>query len=191
MIGSLFLWIATIVILAIVIGSFIIIYNGLVRLKRSINKSRKNIDVLLKQRNDELPKIIDTCKEYMGYEKGVINEVTEKRTEAQKAESPKEEAKADEHVKQILGKLFAVAEDYPELKANKNFQQLQNRISSLEDQIADRREFYNSTVNTYNIRINQIPYNIIANLLGYQEKELFQVPEEEKADIDISEAFGN
>lgn len=189
MIGSLIIWLAVALVLIVAIGYTVIIYNGLIRLKRNIEKAWKNIDVLLKQRHDEIPKLIDTCKEYMGYEKDVIKDVTEERTKAEKAQSPKKQAEAENNLNGALGNLFAVAEDYPELKASENFQQLQDRVSSLEDQIADRREFYNSTVTTYNIRINQIPYNFIANLLGYKEKELYQVSEEEKKDIDISEAF--
>ena len=186
---NMFLWVGFVVLIIIIVGSFITIYNGLIHLKKSIKKAWKNIDVLLKQRNDELPKIIDACKVYMGYEERVIKEVTANRLEAQKAISPKEEALANEHIKKTLLRLFAVAENYPKLKASKNFQKLQERISKLENKISDRREFYNSVVNTYNIRINQIPHSIVADFLKYEEMELFNVPEEEKADIDIMKSF--
>ncbi len=168
---------------------FIIIYNGLIRLRKNIDKAWSNINILLKQRNNELPKLIDTVKQYMNYEKKVLKQLTKARTKVQKANTPKENAEADKSIRGALTNLFAVAEDYPELQADDSFKQLQNRISALEEQLSDRREFYNDSVNTYNIRINQIPYNLVASLLNYTEKELFKVKESEKKDIDISEQF--
>lgn len=180
-------------VLLLVVGGIVVyavmIYNGLVRLNRNIDKAWSNIDVLLKQRSDELPKLIDTAQEYMDYEQEVIENVTEARTKAERAEGPSEEADADEAVKGALANLFAVAEDYPELRANESFQQLQDRIAEIEERIADRREFYNSAVNTYNIRINQIPYVFVANMMNYEERELFQVSEEDRRDVDVSELF--
>lgn len=169
----------------------IMIYNGLVRLRRNIDKAWSNIDVLLKQRNDELPKLIDSAKQYMDYERDVLQNVTEARTQVQNASGPKESAEANNMLEGALGEFFAVAEDYPELKANENFKQLQERISSIEEQIADRREFYNESVNTFNIRINQIPYNIVANMMGYTSRELFEASEQEKQDVDVGQAFNN
>lgn len=182
--------IGIVVLLAIVlIGYAVSVYNSLVRLNRDCDKAWSNIDVLLKQRSDELPKLIDTAREYMEYEEGVLKDVTEARKKADSANTPAEEAEADAAIKGALGNLMAVAEDYPELKANENFNQLQDRISEIEDKIADRREYYNATVNTYNIRIHQIPYNIVANQLQYTDRELFDVDEEDKEDVDISKAF--
>lgn len=179
----------------IIVGAILIyavmMYNGLIRLRKNIDEAWSNIEVLLKQRSDELPKLIDTAQEYMDYERDVLQNVTEARTEVQQASGPGEAADANESLRGALGEFFAVAEDYPELKANKNFQQLQDRISSIEEQIADRREFYNESVNTYNIRIDQIPYNIMANLMGYTEKDLFEASEEAKQDVDIGQAFNN
>lgn len=169
----------------------VMIYNGLVRLKRNIEKSKGNIDVLLKQRNDEIPKLVDTAQEYMDYEQEVLNEITEARTEVEQANSPKEQAEADQMLRGALGNFFAVAEDYPDLKATEQFQQLQNRISEIEDKIADRREFYNDSVTTYNTRINQIPYNVMAKMMGYTEKEVFEATEQEKQDVDIDQQFNN
>jgi len=172
-----------------IVGYAVMIYNGLVRLRKKINKAWSNIDVLLKQRNDELPKLIDSAQEYMDYEQEVMNEITAARNEAQKASSPAAQAEAEQHMQNALGNFFAVAEEYPSLKATEQFQQLQNRISEIENRIADRREFYNQSVNTYNIRINQIPYNIMANLIGYHNKELFEATKQEKQDINIAEQF--
>jgi Uncharacterized conserved protein len=172
-----------------VVAYSVMVYNSLVRLRRNIEEAWSNIGVLLKQRSDELPKLIDTAQEYMEYERDVLQKITEARTAVQQAGSPEEAAQADENLRGALGELFAVAEDYPELRSSENFQQIQERISSLEEQIADRREFYNESVNTYNIRINQIPYNFFANMMGYQDKELFEASEEERADVDITAQF--
>jgi len=188
--GALIAGVAGVLIVGGIIAYAVMIYNGLVRLRRNIDKAWSNIDVLLKQRSDELPKLIDTAEQYMEYERDVLQEVTEARTEVQQAQGPEETGQAEGMLSEALGNLFAVAEDYPELKANENFQQLQDRISSIEEQRADRREFDNQSVNTYNIRINQIPYNIFANLMGYEDKELFQVSEEDRADVDVASQFG-
>lgn len=174
---------------ASVIGYVIMAYNSLVRLKRDCEKAWSNIDVLLKQRSEELPKLIDTAKEYMEYEEDILKDVTEARTMVDKAETPREQALADEQVKSALDNLLAVAEDYPKLKANESFQQLQSRISDIEDKIADRREYYNEAVNTYNVRIHQIPYNFIADSMGYGDRELFEVDEGAREDVDISATF--
>lgn len=173
-----------------IVAYAVMIYNGLVRLRRNVDKSWSNIDVLLKQRQEELGKLIDTAQEYMEYEEKVLQEITEARTEAQKAGSPAEEAEADEMLKGALADLNAVAEDYPELRSSENFQQLMDRISEVEEQIADRREFYNESVNRYNIRIQQIPYVFVANAIGYEDKELFEASPEDREDVDVAEAFG-
>lgn len=180
-----------VLVIGILVVYGVMIYNSLIRLRRNIDKAWSNIDVLLKQRRDEIPKLIDTVEEYMEYEEGVLKDITEKRTEAEKAQGPSEKADKETDLGGALGNLFAVAEDYPELKANEEFKQLQNRISSIEEQIADRREFYNNSVNTFNIRINQIPYNFVSNMIGYTEKELFEATNQEKKDIDIESQFSN
>ena len=176
-----------VVILAVVaaVVYFITVYNSLVRLRNNIDKAWANIDVLLKQRHDELPKLIETCKGYMQYEQKTFQLIVEARTAFLKATSVGEKAQADNLMSGALKTLFAVAEKYPELKANNNFMQLQNRISELEEKIADRREFYNDSVNTYNIRIQQLPDVFIAGLMSLQRKELFQVAEEDRRDVEV------
>ena len=171
-----------------VVGIFvylITIYNSLVRLKNDIDKAWANIDVLLKQRHDELPKLIETCKGYMQYEQKTFQLITEARTAFMKAGSVGEKAQADNMISGALKSLFAVAENYPELKANNNFMQLQKRISELEEKIADRREFFNDDVNTYNIRIQQLPDVFIAHLMSLQRKDLFKVSEEDRSDVEV------
>jgi len=175
-----------VVLLIVVLGGYVIsIYNSLVRLKNNINKAWSNIDVLLKQRHDELTKLMNTVKGYMKYEEKVLTAVTKARTAFMDARSVGDKAKADNMMTGALKSLFAVAENYPDLKANQNFMQFQDRISSLENQIADRREFYNDSVNTFNIRIEQIPHVIIARMLGYTARELFKVDEADRQDVNV------
>jgi len=169
----------------ILIGYFISIYNSLIRLKNNIKKAWSNIDVLLKQRHDELTKLLKTVKGYMEYEKDVLTRVTEARTAFLNAKGVADQARADNMMAGALKSLFAVAENYPELKANQSFIQFQSRISEIENQIADRREFYNDSVNTFNIRIEQIPHVFIARMLGYTPRELFKVAEADRADVEI------
>ena len=176
------------VVVLFVVGIFaylITIYNSLVRLKNDIDKAWANIDVLLKQRHDELPKLIETCKGYMQYEQKTFQLITEARTAFMKASSVSEKAQADNMISGALKSLFAVSENYPDLKANNNFIQLQKRISELEEKIADRREFYNDDVNTFNIRIQQIPDVFIAGMMHLQHHDLFKVTEEDRQDVDV------
>ena len=185
---GLYLIILVVVVLVVLafLGYFVIIYNGLVRLKNNIKKSWANIDVLLKQRSDELPKLIETVKGYMKYEKGVLTEVTKARTAVMKATTIPAKAKADGMLSAALKNLFAVAENYPKLEANNSFIQLQGRISGIENELADRREFYNDSVNEYNIRIQSFPDMIVARMLGYvTPEEMFKVEESAKADVKI------
>ena len=170
----------------IFVGYFISIYNSLIRLKNNIEKAWSNIDVLLKQRHDELTKLLATVKGYMKHEKGVLTEITKARTAFLDAKTVGAKAQADNIMAGALKSLFAVAENYPELKADRSFGQFQERISEVEDHIADRREFYNDSVNTFNIRIEQIPHVFIARMLGYVARELFKVDEADRQDVDIS-----
>jgi LemA protein len=155
-------------------------------LKNDIDRSFANIDVLLKQRHDELPKLIDTCKGYMQYEQKTLQAVTEARTAYMRATTPAEKTQADGMVSAALKTLFAVAENYPDLKANTNFLQLQGRITELEEKIAAQRSRYNEDVNQYNIRIAQIPANFVAGFMGLQPHALFQAPEAEREDVKVS-----
>ncbi|HET7841899.1 MAG TPA: LemA family protein [Terriglobia bacterium] len=176
------------VVILVIIGFilyFITIYNSLVRLKNDIDKAWSNIDVLLKQRHDELPKLIETCKGYMQYEQATLQKVVEARNAYTQASSVGQKAQADNMISAALKSLFALSESYPDLKANNNFMQLQKRISELEERIADRREFYNDDVNTYNIRIQQLPDVFIAKMLNLQHHELFKVTDEDRRDVEV------
>jgi LemA protein len=164
---------------------FITIYNSLVRLRNDMDKAWANIDVLLKQRHDELPKLIETCKGYMQYEQKTFQLITEARTAFLRANTVGEKAQADNLITGALKSLFAVSENYPDLKANNSFMQLQKRISELEERIADRREFFNDDVNTFNIRIQQLPDVFVAKMLNLQRRELFKVSEEDRRDVEV------
>jgi LemA protein len=174
-----------IIVIAVVIY-FVGLYNSLVRFKNNIDRSFSDIDVLLKQRHDELPKLIETCKGYMQYEQKTLQAVTEARTAFMRATTPSQKAQADNMVSGALKTLFAVAEKYPDLKANTNFMQLQGRITELESKIAAQRSAYNEDVNAFNIRIAQIPANFVAGLMGLQPHALFQVAEADREDVKVS-----
>lgn len=174
------------VLLFVAIGMVIYIigiYNGLITVKNNIDKSWSNIDVLLKQRHDELPKLIASVEGYMKHEKSVLENITKARTSFMNANSVQEKAQADGMVTGALKSLFAVAENYPQLQASQNFMQLQSRISGLENEIADRREFYNDSVNTFNIRIEQFPDILIARMLAYTKREMFKVTAQDREDV--------
>jgi LemA protein len=166
------------------------IYNGLVAIKNDIDKAWANIDVLLKQRHDELTKLLDTTKGYMEFERDTLTKITQARTQYQQAVTVDQKAQADQSMTSALRGFFAVAENYPELKANTNFQLLEKRISELESQIADRREFYNDSVNTFNIRIQQVPDTFVAAFMQLTPRTMLKVDEADKADVKMSFAQG-
>jgi len=187
-IGS-FVIIGTIVVLLLYA---VTIYNNLVRLKHNVSKAWSNIDVLLKQRHDELPKLVETCKQYMQYEQDTLEKVMKARSAvsaAREAGDVKALGPAEGHLRAGLMNLFAVAEAYPELKANDSFQHLQARISGLENGIADRREFYNDSVNINNIRIEQFPDVFLARIFNFTARELLEFSEAEKRDVDLKALF--
>lgn len=167
------------------IGYFVGIYNGLIQVRNNIDKAWANIDVLLKQRHDELPKLIETCKGYMKYEQSVLEKLTQARTSFMNAATVEDKTKAENLLNQSLRTLFAVSENYPDLKANASFLQFQSRISGLENEIADRREFFNESVNVYNIRIQQMPDVFVANALGYTRRSMLEIPKEETQDVKV------
>ena len=161
------------------------IYNGLISLKNNIEKAWANIDVLLKQRTDLIPNLVETVKGYMKYEKNLLTEITSLRTAMMSASTPGEKAKASEAISSSLKSIFAVAENYPKLEASQNFLKLQEQLSAIENQIADRREFYNDSVMLFNTRIHSIPDTIFASMMGLKVKEYFKVAEEDKKVVQV------
>ncbi len=163
----------------------VVIYNGLVRLRNDIDRAWANIDVLLKQRHDEVPNLVEAVKGYMQHEQQTLLAVTQARTAAMSAGTVAQKAQADVLLTSALRSLFVTAENYPQLKASDNFLKLQNRISELEDHIADRREFFNDDVNTYNTRIQQLPDALVARFLDLKPREMFKVSDEERRAIEV------
>lgn len=170
----------------------ITLYNHLVQLKHGVAKAWANIDVLLKQRHDELPKLVEVCKQYKQFEQQTLQRVIAARAQVQTAREGQDIqalGKAEGMLRMGLGSLFAVAEAYPELKANEHFSQLLSRVTGLENGIADRRELYNESVNIYNVGIEQFPAVLIANMFGYSGKPLLEFASAEKADVDMKTLF--
>ena len=163
----------------------VILYNELVRLRNDNDRAWANIDVLLKQRRDEIPNLVETVKGYMQHERQTLESITQARASSMNAASIGQKAQADLMMTGALRGLFAVAENYPQLKANENFLKLQNRISELEERIADRREFFNDDVNTYNTRIRQLPEVFLANLMALQPREFFKVSEDDRKLVEV------
>ena len=187
--------IASIIFLVVVVGLALYvvnIYNHLVRLKHNVSKAWSNIDVLLKQRHDEIPKLVETCKQYMKFEQETLEKVMQARSrvsEARQSQDVPGLGLAEGALRMGLGQLFALAEDYPELRANENFQHLQGRISTLENTIADRREFYNESVNINNIGIETFPDLIVARLFGFGPRDLLEFVADEIADVSVKKLF--
>jgi LemA protein len=167
------------------VGYFLSIYNSLIEMKNNVGRSWANIDVLLKQRHDELPKLVRTCEAYMQHERAIFDKLSDARGALAAAKSVGQRADAENQLTRALGGFFAVAENYPDLKANTSFQGLQTRISELENAIADRREFYNDTVTMFNTRIEQIPDLWVAGGMALQRAELFHIDERERQDVAI------
>jgi LemA protein len=182
------------VLFAVLLIYAIQIYNRLVALKHNVSKAWSNIDVLLKQRHDELPKLVDLCKQYMGYEQETLVKVMEARLRVAQAREGADVGAlgaAETQLRLGLGNLFAVAEAYPELKADATFRPLQDRITALENSIADRREYYNESVNLNNVRIEQFPDVVIAGKFGFQPFDLLEFSEQETADVKIGALFAS
>lgn len=180
-----------VVVVVVIYG--ISLYNHLVGVKHAVSKAWANIDVLLKQRHDELPKLVEVCKQYKQFKQATLQKVIEARAQVHDARERQDIGalgQAESALRTGLGSIFAVAEAYPELKANENFLRLQNRITALENGIADRRELYNESVNINNVQIEVFPASIIASMFNFGEKPLLEFTANEKTDVDIKTLFG-
>jgi LemA protein len=162
------------------------IYNSLLAVNENINKAWANIDVTLKQRYDELPQLLKICEQYVEYEEDMIQKIMSAREKMVQGKDVSEKAAGFNELTAGIKGLLAVSEAYPDLKANVQYTQIQTRLSHLEETLADRREFYNDSVNIFNTRIQQIPDVFFANLLGYQRKQMFEVTSEEKKIPDLT-----
>lgn len=167
-------------------------YNRLVTLNHNVKKAWRNIDVLLKQRHDEIPKLVALCKAYMKHEQETFEKVTSARSRVAAAREAGDLASlgvAEGALRAGIGQLFALVENYPELKANENFRHLEERVTGLENAIADRREFYNETVNINNIRLEQFPDLFIAKMFNFRSFQLLRFSEQDKVDVNVAALF--
>lgn len=181
-----------IIVVAVIVIYVVLTYNSLVAIKNNVSKAWSNIDVLLKQRHDELPKLIDTCKQYMQHEQQTLEKIMQARAGVDAARQSHDAVSlsaAESMLQGSLGGLYAVVENYPDLKADQSFKALQNRITGLENAIADRREFYNESVNVNNVRIAQFPALIVAKLFGFNPLKLLEFAPAELKDVDVSARF--
>lgn len=170
---------AILIILVLIVLWLIAVYNGLIRLRNRTDEAWSDIDVQLKRRYDLIPNLMETVKGYMQHEEGVLTKVTEARSRAMQA-TGKAKAEAENMLSETLKSLFAVSENYPDLKASQNFLQLQDEISDTENKIQAARRFYNSQVRDFNTKIQVFPTNIIANMLGFKKYDFFEVGNEEE-----------
>ncbi len=176
----------------VVVGYSVGIYNGLVRVRAEVKLAWSNIDVLLVQRHDELPKLVETCRQYLQYEQQTLERVMQARAAvagARNSGNVSALGAAESGLRTGLAGLFAVAENYPDLKANQAFQHLQHRITDLEQAISDRREIYNEAVNINNVRIDTFPESMIASRYGFLPAHLLHFEAEQKTDVNLKALF--
>lgn len=171
------------IVVAVLVVGLIVMYNGLVRANVRVNEAWSDITVQLKRRADLIPNLVNTVKGYASHEKQVFDDVTKARSSMLNAGSPHEAAEADNMFQSALKSIFAVAEAYPDLKANENFKELQNDLTDTEDKIQAARRFYNGSTRDLNIKVQTFPTNIFAGMLGFKEREFFEVDETEAASI--------
>jgi LemA protein len=173
-------------VIALVVIVVIAIYNGLVSKRQQVNEAFSGIDVQLKLRRELIPNLVETVKGYAAHEKTTLDAVISARNAAAAAQGPAAQGAAEGILSGALGKIFALAEAYPDLKASQNFIQLQTELSSIEDKVAASRRFYNSSVGDYNTAIQQFPASVIAGSSGFTAREFFDVGEAERAQINVA-----
>lgn len=168
---------------ALIILWAIVVFNGFVRLKHRVNEAWSDIDVQLKRRHNLIPNLIETVKGYAKHEKGVFEKVTEARTKAVSAKGVEEKGKAENMLSNTLKTLFAVAENYPDLKASANFLELQRELSDTENKIQAARRFYNGNVRDINIQVERFPSRIIAGMFSFKKRDFFEIEEVEERTV--------
>jgi LemA protein len=176
------------IVLAVVVlvgGFFVALYNGLIQLKNKVEEAWSDIDVQLKRRYDLIPNLVSTVKGYAKHEKGVFEEVTKARTAAMGAQTVAEHDQAENMLSGALKSLFAVAENYPDLKADKNFLDLQQQLATLEEEIQKSRRYYNGNVRDFNTKIQVFPNNLFASMLGFKNYDFFEAEAGEKENVKV------
>jgi len=179
------------IIIVVVVVVLLVIYavsvrNGLIRRRNQIENAWSQIDVQLKRRIDLIPNLVETVKGYAAHERGTFEAVTNARARAQSAQGPAEQGAAEGILSQALGRLFAVAEAYPDLKASENFRQLQSELTDTEDKISAARRYYNATVQAYNTAIQTFPSLLFAGMFGFQAREFFAAAADERGPVAVS-----
>jgi LemA protein len=169
--------VAVLVVLAVVA---VALYNGLVRLRVLVDNAWADIDVQLKRRHDLIPNLVETVKGYAAHERGTLGDVVEARTKAMSAsgQSPEARGEAERGLSAALGKLFALAEAYPQLRAAENFSQLQGTLAQIEEAVQSARRYYNAVVRDFNTKIALVPWNLVAGIFGFRPREFFQVADD-------------
>jgi len=174
-----------ILLLLVVGGFFVTVYNGLVKLKVLVEEAWSGIDVQLKRRYDLIPNLVETVKGYANHEKGLFEKVAELRSAAMGAKGIQDRGKNEGELTNTLKPLFAVAENYPQLKADANFMKLQEELSAIEEEIQNARRYYNGAVRDFNTKLQVFPTNLIAGMLGFKAREFFEATEEEKKAVKV------
>lgn len=178
------LWVV-IGLIALIAFWLVVLYNGLIKLKNRTDEAWSDIDVQLKRRYDLIPNLINTVKGYAKHEKELFERVTQARTAAMGIKNPADKAQAENMLSGTLKSLFAVAENYPDLKANQNFLELQRELTDTEDKIQASRRFYNGNVRDFNIKIEKFPNNLVANALHFKKRDFFEIDEGEKEPVKV------
>jgi LemA protein len=183
------MWVA-IIIGVVVILAVVFLYNSLIAKKNQVTNVFGTIDALLKKRYDLLPKLISTVKAYMEHEKSLLTEITEMRAKAVSGRlSDDEQVELDNKLSKMLGGIMVAVENYPDLKANQNFLQLQRAMNEIEEQISAARRAYNAAVTTYNNAVEMFPTNVAASMMRYKIKKVFEISEEQREDVDAEKLF--
>lgn len=178
-------WIIVGIVVAVIIFFIVILYNSLIRLKNQVKNSWAQIDVQLKRRNDLIPNLIETVKGYMKHEKETLENITKARSAMMDAKGVEDKAQASNQMTQTLKSLFAVSENYPDLKANQNFMQLQEEITGTENKISYSRQHYNDIVMVFNTKIQTFPYNMFASMLNFKDEKMFEATAEERKNVKV------
>ena len=165
-------------VLVVVALAVVVLYNSLVRLRVLVDNAWADIDVQLKRRHDLIPNLVETVKGYAAHERGTLSDVVDARSKAMSAQTPDAKGDAERGLSAALGKLFALAEAYPQLRAAENFSQLQGSLAQIEEAVQNARRYYNAVVRDFNTKIAQVPWNLLAGIFGFRSREFFQVADE-------------
>ena len=180
-----------IIIIAVVVSIPVILYNSLVGKKNQVTNVFASIDTLLKKRYDLIPNLISTVKTYMEHERGTLTDITELRAKATSGQlSDDDKVDLDNKISKALGGIMIAVENYPDLKANQNFLQLQGTLNEVEEQISAARRAYNAAVTDYNNAVEMVPTSIVASIIGYQRKKVFEIPKGQRENVNVGNLFG-